>query len=136
MLRSTLTWLKSLFSRLKRRKAYSLAIVRRYADANGAFVGELYLLGTFCGVLNYNQIGMSLDTLPFDCANGVPSFDLDTDNDFLRPMPSMCVRIGAQDPQDTDCVRAHVRRLATEGRIELKVQNRFVEHVMNNRGQK
>jgi hypothetical protein len=107
-----------------------MAIVRRYCDANGSFIGELYLLGTFAGVLGYQQIGMSLDTLPFDAKN-VIAFDLDTEHDFLFPMPSGCVRVGAQDPRDTGAVRKHVAKLAAEGRIALQVQNRFIEHVMD-----
>lgn len=110
-------------------KTWSMAIVRRYADANGSFVGELYLLGTFAGVLGYSMIGVSLDTLPFN-VNEVMRFDLDVVNDFLVPMPEGCVRVGAQDPRDNDAVRLTVARLAREGRIALQVQNRFVEHVM------
>jgi hypothetical protein len=111
-------------------KTYSLAIVRRYTDANGSFVGELYLLGSFAGGLGYRMIGVSLDTLPFDCQNGAPSFDLDTDNDFLSPMPVGCLRVGAQDPRDNDAVRASVARLARTGTISLQVQNRFIERVL------
>lgn len=132
--------LKTLFSQLlvwlyqaARPKTYSMAIVRRYCDANGSFVGELYLLGTFCGVLGYQMIGMSLDTLPFDVREAL-EFNLDTEQDFLAPMPIGCVRVGAQDPRDTDAVRANVRKLAVEGRIVLQVQNRFVEHVMSRPG--
>jgi hypothetical protein len=134
MFKAIYNFIIGLFKR--KRKAYSLAIVRRYTDANGSFVGELYLLGTFAGVLGFQQIGMSLDTLPFDCQNGVPSFDLDTEHDFLFPMPSGCVRVGAQDPRDTPIVRKHVAKLATEGSIALQVQNRFIEHVLDNGGRK
>jgi hypothetical protein len=115
-------------------KTYSLAIVRRYTDANGSFVGELYLLGTFAGILGYQMIGVSLDTLPFDCQNGVPSFDLDTEHHFLDAMPVGCVRVGASDPQDNDAVRDNVRRLAETGKITLTVSNRFIEHVMQSKG--
>jgi hypothetical protein len=115
------------------RLVYSLAIVRRYTDANGSFVGELYLLGSFAGVLGYQMIGVSLDTLPFDCQNGVPSFDLDTEHHFLDAMPVGCVRVGATDPQNNDAVRENVARLAKTGRIELKIQNRFIEHVMQSK---
>ncbi len=107
--------------------------MRRYADANGSFVGELYLLGTFAGVLQYSMIGMSLDTLPFT-VHEVTAFDLDVQHDFLAPMPEGCVRIGAQDPRDDMAVRANVARLAREGSIALQVQNRFVEHVMGRPG--
>lgn len=107
-----------------------MAIVRRYTDANGSFVGELYVLGSFGGVLGYQMIGMSLDTLPFDVKD-VPAFDLDVEHDFLKPMPEGCVRVGAQDPRDDTAVRTHVAKLAKTGRIALQIQNRFVEHVMS-----
>jgi len=112
------------------RKTWSIAIVRRYADANGSFVGELYLLGSFMGVMGYQMIGVSLDTLPFEVQE-VSSFSLDTEHDFLVPMPEGCVRVGAQNPQDNDTVRANVARLASEGTIVLRVQNRFIENVLN-----
>lgn len=127
MIDRIVSFVKQLFKR--RRKAYSLAIVRRYTDANGSFVGEIYLLGTFAGVLGYQQIGMSLDTLPFD-AKDVTAFNLDTEHDFLFPMPEGCMRVGAQDPRDNDTVRRHVARLASGGSLSLQVQNRFVEYVM------
>lgn len=127
MLTRLIDYIIKLFSN----KTYSLAIVRRYTDANGAYVGELYLLGTFCGVLGYNQIGMSLDTLPFDCSLGVAQFKLDTKGDFLQPMPENTVRVGAQDPRDTPAVREHVGRLSRRAKIQLIIQNRFVEHVLS-----
>src|SRR5260221_10981068 len=77
------------------KKTYSMTIVRRYADANGSYVGELYLLGLFMGTLQYSMIGVSLDTLPLEAKN-VMSFELDVENDFLKPMPKGCVRVGAQ----------------------------------------
>lgn len=124
---SLYAWVRGHFSP----KVYSMAIVRRYTDANGSYVGELYLLGSFCGVLGYNQIGMSLDTLPFSCNSSEwTDYALDLDHGFLEPMPAGTVRVGAQDPQDNDAVRENVRRMAREGRIQLQVQNRFVEHVM------
>lgn len=115
--------------RLTIKKTYSMAIVRRYTDANGSFVGELYLLGTFMGVLQYQMIGVSLDTLPFN-SREVKSFDLDVENDFLVPMPVGCVRVGSQDPAWNDAVRNNVGRIAREGTICLQVQNRFIEHVL------
>lgn len=115
------------------RKTWSLAIVRRYPDANGSFVGELYLLGTFMGVLQYQMIGVSLDTLPFE-PKEVQTFSLDVVNDFLKPMPEGCVRVGSLDPRDNDVVKANVGRLAKQGTIVLQVQNRFVEYVMGRPG--
>jgi hypothetical protein len=132
VIRRLYSFLRAYFIRVLpvQRKTYSLAVIRRYTDANGSFVGELYLLGSFAGVLGYSMIGVSLDTLPFDCQNGVDSFDLDVEHDFLAPMPPGCVRVGAQDPRDNDAVRSHVARLAREGTISLQVQNRFIEHVI------
>jgi hypothetical protein len=125
-------WLCSCVSRWfsRERRAYSLAIVRRYTDANGSFVGELYLLGTFAGVLSYQMIGYSLDTLPFD-THTPESFDLDTKHDFLAAMPVGCVRVGAQHPRDNDAVRKHIAKLAAKGTLALQVQNRFIEHVLD-----
>jgi hypothetical protein len=114
---------------LFRQQTYSLMIVRRYTDANGSYVGELYLLGTFAGMLVYQMIGVSLDSLPIDAS--LPNvFDLDIENDFLAPMPPDCVRVGAYDPRDNDAVRSHIAELAKSGRIDLRVQNRFIEHVL------
>lgn len=127
LMQDAMAWL---LGRVVSKKTWSMAIVRRYADANGSYVGELYLLGTFAGVLGYQMIGVSLDTLPFTVRE-VTAFNLDIQHDFLAPMPEGCVRVGAQDPRDNDAVRANVARLAGEGRIALQVQNRFVEHVMS-----
>jgi hypothetical protein len=127
-MRKLFSFIQRLFTR--KRKAYSLAIVRRYCDANGSFIGELYMLGTFAGVLAYQMIGYSLDTLPFD-AHTPDTFDLDTEHDFLQPMPAGCVRVGDMTPQNNGAVRKHIAKLATEGTLTLQIQNRFVEHVMN-----
>jgi hypothetical protein len=122
-------WVLGLF---KAKRTWSVVIVRRYADANGAYVGELYLLGSFMGVLGYQMIGVSLDTLPLEPKDpkDIAGFSLDTEHDFLAPMPAGCVRVGAQYPEDNDAVRANIARLAREGAIQLQVQNRFIEHVM------
>ena len=128
--------LKQLYNYIRRlfnSKTYSLAIVRRYTDANGSFVGELYLLGTFLGALQYTMIGVSLDTLPFEL-HELYSPRLDLKQDFLAPMPVGYVRVGALDPRDNDAVRVAVRKLVQAGTIHLKIQNRFVEHVMSQPG--
>jgi hypothetical protein len=125
-------WLRNLFSR----KPVRLAIVRRYADANGSYVGELYMdqavrrkHDTFTG---YAMIGVSLDTLPLDWVDDPATwcgFTLDTMNDFLAPMTLYTVRVGALDPQDNDNVRKMVARLPRRN-MTLVIQNRFIEHVM------
>src|SRR5258708_567952 len=83
------------------------------------------------GMRNYNMIGMSLDTLPFELLRptGLTWGTLDTDNDFLAPMSSYCVRVGALSPQDNDNVRKMVAKLPRR-RMTLTVQNRFIEHVL------
>lgn len=124
------SWFKKLFVK---QGPSSLAIVRRYLDANGSFVGELYVLGSFAGVAGYHMIGVSLDTLPF-AAREVGVFTLDTEHDFLAPMPEGYVRVGAQDPRDNDRIRSEVRRMSKNGPIVLQVQNRFVEHVLSQPG--
>jgi hypothetical protein len=126
MIKRFIAYLKALG---RKRKTYSMAIVRRYTDANGAFVGELYLLGTFAGILGYQMIGVSLDTLPLE-AKHPNTFDLDIENDFLKPMTKYCIRVGAIDPADNENVRKHVASLFKTGKIEFQIQNRFIEHIL------
>jgi hypothetical protein len=116
---------------LFKRSPVRLAIVRRYADANGAYVGELYMQGTFAGVSAYRMMGASLDTLPLDYSDNEHSgFTLDAEHDFLRlPMPPMTVRVGGLSPVDDIQVRREIFKLRHKP-IELVVQNRFIEHVM------
>jgi hypothetical protein len=110
-----------------------LAIVRRYCDANGSYVGELYMEQEFAGVSSYQMVGASLDTLPYGISRDDAIGDeLDARNDFLAPMPPMTVRVGALDPDDNDRVRAMVARLPRRG-MSLVVQNRFIEHVLEAR---
>lgn len=105
-----------------------LAIVRRYADANGHYVGELYELSAIGGVSAYRQIGVSLDSLGYDVANAKAS-DFDYANDFLAPMLWSCIRIGALDPGENDRTRHYVATLP-KGDMQIIIQNRFIEHVL------
>jgi hypothetical protein len=112
-----------------------LAIVRRYQDANGSFVGELYLYNVVTRrhdtVTGYQMIGASLDTLPLELGQEQTTvFALDTGNDFLAPMPPMTLRVGAMEPKDNDSVRRMIRRLPRRN-MTLIVQNRFIEHVLD-----
>jgi hypothetical protein len=128
MLNKLFSFLRGLFNRSPVR----FAIVRRYADANGSYVGELYMEQTVKNVISYNMIGASLDTLPLESAEVLTAgvaFDLDTKNDFLIPMPLGTLRVGALDPKDNDRVRRMVASLPRR-RMMLVVQNRFIEHVM------
>src|SRR6202171_449605 len=129
MLGHMVLWLRSLGQGPVR-----LAIVRRYQDANGSYVGELYLHetvtrkhDTFDG---YMMIGASLDTLPFDSQTKTDVFALDTYNDFLEPMPPMTVRVGTLcTPADNESIRKMVRALPRRN-MTLTIQNRFIEYVM------
>ena len=118
-------WLRSLLAP----RSVRLAIVRRYCDANGNYIGELYL--EEAGM--YGMVGVSLDSLPLDTLGERHWFDvggyLDTGNDFLAPMTPLTVRVGAIDPRDNDTVRAMVARLPRRN-MTLVVQNRFIEHAL------
>lgn len=135
MLDRIATWFKSLFSH----KPVSLVIVRRYADANGNYVGELYMHGTFSGVASYRMIGVSLDSLPLNVADlmGNDCFAvgsmIDTANDFLASMPGKTIRVGAIDPKDNNSVRRTVARLPKRN-MTMTIQNRFIEHVLEKKG--
>lgn len=121
-----LTW----FNNLIHPRPIKLAIVRRYADANGSYVGELYLEQKNKHFTGYTMIGASLDTLPLDLGvEQTTVFALDTKNDFLVPMPSMTLRVGALDPRDNKNVQRMVRKLPRY-RMTLVVQNRFIERVL------
>ena len=104
-----------------------LAIVRRYQDANGHNVGELYL--ELPDKHGYRMVGVSLDSLPLDYTGG-KLCKLDTSRDFLAlPMPRNTVRVGAVDPDNNDFIRDYVAGLPRWNR-SLMVQNRFIEFIL------
>jgi hypothetical protein len=102
-----------------------LAIVRRYADANGNYVGELYLDN---GHGLYGMIGASLDSLGLNADGLTPHAGemLDTRNDFLAYMPTCTVRVGALDPVDNDKVRRMIAQMPRKN-MTLVIQNGFIE---------
>lgn len=129
-------WIYKFIERLKKsfsnKSPVMLAIVRRYADANGCYVGELYIYGVIAGIGSYRMIGASLDSLPFSSDKMVPSqltYVLDTAQDFLAPMAANTVRVGALEPADNDSVRRLVASFSARP-IKLVIQNGFIEHVM------
>lgn len=93
-----------------------LAIVRRYTDMNGRYIGELYLNGT--------MIGASQDNLPLDYSGGRLWF-LDTWRSFLSPLTWRTVRVGGTDPTNDSWTRRKVRWLMPFT-VRLRVENRFV----------
>jgi hypothetical protein len=122
--------LRQLWAALRRLIDFSpvrLAIVRRYQDANGHNVGELYL--ELPDKHGYRMVGVSLDSLPLDYTGG-KLWKLDTSRDFLAlPMPRNTVRVGAADPENNDFIRDYVAGLP-RWNMSLMVQNRFIEHVL------
>jgi hypothetical protein len=128
MLTRFYTWLRRLFSR----PPVHLAIVRRYVDANGSYVGELYMYDTFAGVGCYRLVGCSLDSLPLTM--GMVSLadepgTLDVLHDFLAPLPPDTLRVGAAVPEDNDAVRRMIGDIPRRN-IKIVIQNRFIERVM------
>jgi hypothetical protein len=132
MLKTLWNWLLDAWASLIDWSPAHLTIVRRYVDANGSYVGELYMRDTSG---NDRMLGMSLDTLPREMGSlllcDAPN-TLDLKNDFLAPMLSNTIRVGAAEPKDNDAVRARIARIP-RWNIGLIIQNRFIEHVLENR---
>jgi hypothetical protein len=106
-----------------------LAIARRYPDANGNYVGELYLLDkSIYGHDVYMMIGASLDNLPLEYKGG-KVWRIDTDNDFLAYLQPNTIRVGALNPLDNEYVQHRVARMPYWKR-EIVVQNRFIETIL------
>lgn len=128
MIDKLLTWLRGLISR----EPVHLAIVRRYADANGHYVGELYRYDTFAGVGSYRLVGCSLDSFALELGSlslADAPMALDLKNDFLAPLPANTLRVGAAEPKDNDNVRKMIERIPRRN-IRLVIQNKFIEYVM------
>lgn len=109
-----------------------LAIVRRYKDANGHYVGELYKYDTFAGVGSYRMIGCSLDSFPLELGSLSLADELgalDLLHDFLAPMAANTFRVGAAEPSDNENVRQMIGKLKRRN-IRLVIQNRFIEFIL------
>lgn len=98
---------------------FNVTVVRRYVDAQGHYIGELYD--------NKAMIGASCDNMPIDTKLAIPR--LCYTYSFLDVMPADTLRVGAMTPQDNASVQAYVsmRRWLP---LRVAVLNRFVEHVM------
>jgi hypothetical protein len=101
-----------------------LTVVRRYADAQGNYIGELYENG--------RMIGASCDSWPLDAdTRPMPMHPkICWSKSFLDPLPKNTLRIGSFDPTDNADVQAYVakRRFLP---LRVVVLNRFVEHVLD-----
>jgi len=113
-------WLRDLFASLDSlfdSSPIQLTIVRRYADANGCYVGELYMFNAFAGVPGYRLVGCTLDAFPFDLVGlslGDEPGALDLQHDFLAPMVANTFRVGALRPEDNDSVKIMIGQFAAE----------------------
>jgi hypothetical protein len=108
----------------------TLTIVRRYQDAQGHNVGELYMYSMTHDIGAYRLIGCSLDSFPIDaCAVWVEDA-LDLEHDFLAPMSYNTLRVGAAEPADNNNVRTMIGRLPRKN-MRVSFQNRFIEHVID-----
>ena len=128
MISKLFNFIRGLFDR----SPVHLAIVRRYRDANGNYVGELYKYDTFAGVGSYRMIGCSLDSFSLDLSSlslGDEPSALDLEHDFLAPLPADTLRVGAAEPRDNESVRRMIGRLPRRN-IRLVIQNKFIEHIM------
>lgn len=111
------------------RELVDLYIRRKYQDANGNYVGELYANDvTVKGKKVTAMIGVSLDSLDFNDTFGFPN-ELDLQHDFLAYMPKDRVRLGSLDPKDNDAVRNRYRFYPSH-LIRINIANCFIESVL------
>lgn len=104
-----------------------LTVVRRYADAQKHFIGELYegegrtarMIGASCDNWPLNADARPLPLNPTVCWR----------RDFLAPLPANTLRVGAMEPQDNKSVQDYIaaRRFSP---IRITVLNRFVEYIL------
>lgn len=101
-----------------------LTVVRRYADAQGHYIGELY----DDNGRSARMIGVSCDNLALD-SKAAASSVLRWNEEFTAPMKANTLRVGGQVPE----VNAHVweyvalRRFCT---VRIAILNRFVEYIL------
>lgn len=111
-------------------EVFHLTVVRRYVDAQGNYIGELY---EEIGPYTSRMIGMSCDNWPLDAdISPIPLYPkVCYTKSFLDALPKNTLRVGAMAPQDNVDVQAYVgcRRFLP---LRVTVLNRFVEHIMRN----
>ena len=106
----------------------NLTVVRRYIDAQGHFIGELYegdgrdakMIGASCDNWSLDADVKPLIGLPRICWR----------KSFLDPLPVNTLRVGALEPRDNAAVQAYIatRQFAV---IRVAVLNRFIEFVFD-----
>lgn len=109
---------------------FYLTVVRRYVDAQGHYIGELYEGNDRTA----KMIGASCDNWPLNADEHPlpPSPRVCWREDFLAPLPDNTLRVGAMEPQDNAKAQAYValRRFCI---LRVTVLNRFVEHVLGDK---
>jgi hypothetical protein len=105
-------------------------VVRRYADAQGNYISELYEGNG----RDAKMIGASCDNWPLDAdMKPLPTHpQLCWSKSFLDPLPRNTLRVGAMEPQDNARTQEYIsiRRFCV---IRIMVLNRFVEYVLDKR---
>lgn len=109
------------------RQSVHFTVVRRYADAQKHFIGELYegegrtakMIGATCDNWPLNATSHPLPGKPKLCWGF----------DFLAPLPENTLRVGALEPQDNASVQSYVSTRRFNA-LHITVLNRFVEHIM------
>ena len=105
----------------------NVTIVRRYADAQGHFIGELYqdnrMIGYSCDNWPLNADTTPLPMHPRVCWR----------KSFLDPLPVNTMRVGAMEPENNARVQEYVavRRWLP---LRVTVHNRFIQHVLGGLG--
>ena len=135
MLTKLFNWLIQALRGMFNHELVHLAVVRRYADANHNYIGELYMYGMFAGVGAYKMIGASLDSFPLELGSLSLADEpgaLDLLHDFLAPMGANTLRVGATEPKDNMSVRYMIERIPRRN-IRIVIQNKFIEYVMDKR---
>lgn len=106
---------------------FNVTVVRRYADAQGHFIGELYegdgrdakMIGASCDNWPLNADIKALPMHPRVCYR----------KSFLEPLPDNTLRVGAFEPSLNVIVQEYVaaRRFLP---LRVTVRNRFIEYVL------
>lgn len=101
-----------------------VTVVRRYADAQKRFIGELYVGEGRTA----KMIGASCDNLPLEVKPKTPGV-VRWGPSFLDPMEPNTVLVGAMEPKDNASIHAYfaLRRFCVK---RVDVLNRFVEHIL------
>lgn len=122
-----ISYIKALYYALFHRETLRLTIVRRYVDAQGHYIGELYVGEG----REAKMIGMACDNLPFDAETKkiYSLVNLCYSYSFLDRLPPQTIRVGGTEPKDHSATQEYMK-LRRYCKIRVTVLNRFVEYVL------